>query len=150
MQPERTPQPPQMTYPWVLRREKTLAKEIYDTLIDLFGTEGTWTPGWFACQRDGRSCSFASKDAVSFDLIGAIGRICLAMKDRDVPPRLLSKAQSLVTWSMIDAVWRAGYNVPHRESPLVQWNDNVCKNRLQALGIVKSGSTLLEEKVEVH
>jgi hypothetical protein len=139
-----------MTYPWVLQREKTLASEIYDTLITLYNKEGTWNAGWFACQRDGRSCSFASKDAVAFDLIGAIGRICLSLKDSEIPPRLVSKAQSLVTWSLIDAVWESGESTPHLQSPLVNWNDNVCKSRFEALSIVQSGKKLLEQRIEVH
>ena len=139
-----------MTYPFVQRKEKALALEIYQTLQTLYSEEGTWNSGWFAAQRDGRSCSFASKDAVSFDLIGAIGRICLALKDREVPPRLVSRAQSLVTWSLIDAVWRSGEDTPHIKSPLVNWNDNVCTSRFDALQMVQSGQKLLQEKVEVH
>jgi hypothetical protein len=143
-------QSPVMTYPFVLRAEKTLAMEMYNQLTNLFNQEGTWTSGWFACRRDGRSCSFASKDATSFDVIGALGRIALSMKDKELSPRLISKAQSLVTWSLIDAVWKRGHPFDHMDSPLVQWNDNVCKSRFEALSLVEEGEDLLKSDVQVH
>ena len=139
-----------MTYPFVLRREKNLAIDIYLRLVELFEFEGTWTNGWFACQHDGRSCSFASKDAVSFDLVGGLGRICLSLKDREIPPRLLSKAQSLVTWTLIDAVWQRGCTVSHRDSPLVHWNDNGSKSRFDVLEVIRTGSQMLKDRVEIH
>jgi hypothetical protein len=90
-----------------------------------------------------------------FSLDGAVARFALAAKTAEkkefrIPERILNRAWSLVNWTLIQAIWERGIEVPHLRGPMQEWNDRHAKDRKDVLHLCQEGLRILSDKVEVQ